>query len=573
MSLRGKTPPALEGLGVVALLVAFTVMAAGEAVHQSVTVDEFHLVPQAIALRATGDLDLGYKTPPLLKRWIGLALPPASVVLPDHRVEGRPAAEGWEPWIFGSRFLLANSARYDAIFRSARRMMLPLAWALGLSIWLWARSAAGPRAGLFALSLFAFSPELIAFSSLVSLDLAVTVLVIGFVALLRENLRRRSVWPLAAAATLFGLGLSVKLSMATLAPLFLLPLASVGDGRPWRRRLALASVILAAALVSLHASYGFDRPVPRWSEFEPRSRSFRSVHALLPGSTVVPLPLRWLRALDGQARDVQAADVPSYLNGAWSDRGWPHYYLAAYLYKWPLPLLAAAALLCGAGLLRTRDAASPTAAHGASLAPRMEGALVLVPLLLWGGSFSLAGGLNIGLRYVLPCSALACVGLGILAGARPLRSAVGIASSALLALTAVVSALAYPHHLAFFNSLAGGPEYAYRRLVDSNLDWGQELAHLATYTKEKGIARIGLGYFGHVAPELYGLDYFVPEGELAAGWYAISANFVAGYPYLIWDHGKLRPARPERWAAFRELEPVDTLAGALLIYRVPEPAR
>ena len=560
----------LELLAVLALLAAFTAMVSGEAVHQSVTVDEFHLVPQAAALRATGDLDLGYKTPPLLKRWIGVALPPGTASLPDPRVNGRSAAEGWEPWIFGTRFLLENRPSYDRIFLRARRMMLPVGWLVGMALWWWARSAVGRRAGIVALGLFTFSPEMISFGSLVSLDLAVTALVVGFLVLLREHLRGGSWWALLAASGVFGLGLGVKLSMATVAPLFVLPLASRRGPKTWMRKAGSLVAAALAALFALHASYGFDRPLPRWQELEPRSRTFRRAQTALPGEMPVPLPLRWLRALDGQAHDVEVADVPSYLNGVWSDRGWSHYYLAAYLYKWPLPLLALALLLLASGAASLR---SPPEARRPDVLPRvMEIALVAVPIVLWGGSFSLAGGLDIGIRYVLPCTAVACAGLGMLAGSLPLRSATGAAAVGLAAITALVSAAAYPHHLSFVNEIAGGPRGAYRHLADSNLDWGQELKHLAAYARERGIERIGLGYFGHVAPELYGLDYFVPDGAPREGWYAISANFLAGYPYVVWDHGQFRPVRPERWEPFRALEPVDTLGGALMIYRIPAAA-
>ena len=78
-----------EAAAVAALLLVFSAMVVGEARHQSATVDEFHLVPQAIALRATGDLELGRTTPPLLKRWIGLANDPADVHLFDRKTERR----------------------------------------------------------------------------------------------------------------------------------------------------------------------------------------------------------------------------------------------------------------------------------------------------------------------------------------------------------------------------------------------------------------------------------------------------------------------------------------------------
>ena len=35
-----------------------------------------------------------------------------------------------------------------------------------------------------------------------------------------------------------------------------------------------------------------------------------------------------------------------------------------------------------------------------------------------------------------------------------------------------------PHYLAYFNELAGGPANGFKELVDSNLDWGQDLKNL-----------------------------------------------------------------------------------------------
>ena len=35
----------------------------------------------------------------------------------------------------------------------------------------------------------------------------------------------------------------------------------------------------------------------------------------------------------------------------------------------------------------------------------------------------------------------------------------------------------HPHYLSYFNALAGGPEDGYNVLIDSNVDWGQDLKH------------------------------------------------------------------------------------------------
>ena len=46
----------------------------------------------------------------------------------------------------------------------------------------------------------------------------------------------------------------------------------------------------------------------------------------------------------------------------------------------------------------------------------------------------------------------------------------------------------HPHHLAYFNEIAGGPANGWRLLVDSNLDWGQDLKRLAAWMRENGVA-------------------------------------------------------------------------------------
>lgn len=64
-----------------------------------------------------------------------------------------------------------------------------------------------------------------------------------------------------------------------------------------------------------------------------------------------------------------------------------------------------------------------------------------------------------------------------------------------------------PHYLAYFNELIGGPGNGYNYLVDSNLDWGQDLKGLKKYMDSKGIKRISLSYFGIDSPKRYGIEY------------------------------------------------------------------
>jgi hypothetical protein len=102
----------------------------------------------------------------------------------------------------------------------------------------------------------------------------------------------------------------------------------------------------------------------------------------------------------------------------------------------------------------------------------------------------------------------------------------------------------HPHYLAYFNEFAGGPSNGYKFLVDSNLDWGQDLKGLGRYMKEHRIPQISLSYFGTDTPKRYGIDYsWLPSVELEnptpgrferapGGWVAISATNLQGVYFL-----------------------------------------
>ena len=90
----------------------------------------------------------------------------------------------------------------------------------------------------------------------------------------------------------------------------------------------------------------------------------------------------------------------------------------------------------------------------------------------------------------------------------------------------------YPHYLAYFNELAGGPANGYKYAADSNLDWGQDLKRLSRYVEENKIGKIKLDYFGGSKPEYYlGSKYEKLDAGNPSqrhGWLAVSATLLQG---------------------------------------------
>src|SRR5687768_6289731 len=123
---------------------------------------------------------------------------------------------------------------------------------------------------------------------------------------------------------------------------------------------------------------------------------------------------------------------------------------------------------------------------------------------------SLTSSLNIGIRHLLPMypflfMVVAAAIFGSLQNWD--RRFVQTQAAVLAGLLVIESVGIRPNYLAFFNGLAGGPENGPRYLIDSNLDWGQDLKKLKEWSDQSGGATLCLSYFGHANPQYYGISY------------------------------------------------------------------
>lgn len=196
----------------------------------------------------------------------------------------------------------------------------------------------------------------------------------------------------------------------------------------------------------------------------------------------------------------------SYLRGEYSNVGFLSYFAETFLLKTPWPALAlcAAAAVC---VVRQRKRAIPQ----------------LRFILIAGGLYllvALLGSMNIGHRHLLPVYPFLYVVCGIL-GAQWLRwqkpwrwLLPGLVLTAIIASSQWVFCPpwrpqpAHSHYLAYFNEFCGGPREGYRNLVDSNLDWGQDLKTLKAWLDDHGVRDpIWLSYFGTADPRYYQIPH------------------------------------------------------------------
>ena len=174
-----------------------------------------------------------------------------------------------------------------------------------------------------------------------------------------------------------------------------------------------------------------------------------------------------------------------------------------------------------------------------------------------------------GVRLVLPVFAL-CALMGARAAVElwehstsrvPARRLVRGAVAATLIASAVVPMRAHPDYLAYFNPLAGDrPELI---LVDSNLDWGQDLYRLGTVMKRLRIDSVAVAYYGSANFDAAGVRNARPlaAAERPTGWIAASQTMLAG----VGGDGAYE------W--LNELQPVGRVGPSLVLYHVTPPRR
>ena len=204
------------------------------------------------------------------------------------------------------------------------------------------------------------------------------------------------------------------------------------------------------------------------------------------------------------------------MHGHLSWSGWTTFFPVSFAIKTPLEfflLLAMATWTCC-----TRPFAADRREQVPQELIRLYTLTPLIVLLGVYGASAMLSGLNIGYRHVLPMFAPLCILAGASAALfqnvpeRLRRSGVLIFARVIvvimLASNAAEAIWIWPDYLAYFNVVAGGPRHGYRWLVDSSLDWGQDLKGLepwlAAHPDDAADPQhVYLSYFGVAKPDYY----------------------------------------------------------------------
>lgn len=391
---------------------------------------------------------------------------------------------------------------------------------LGLLLWCEARRRWSEAGANFALALFVLSPGMIAHFSVATTDGA-GILAVFAVAVAVARWRGKQTWKNTIVT-------GVVCALALLAKFYTLPmvvialaivLASRGGRFAWRPRdwqWRHGLVILAIVVVVLWAAYGFHMTKLRVKQ--------GVMTAFIPGrETAIVFPFDspvdftvWVPAGeygDG-LRYVRAHNFfghQNYLFRKVSREGWWYYYPIVVLLKWPLIIL-------GMGI------AGVAVSNRMGWQTRETAVITIFPIAF--AIVALFSHIQIGDRHFLPVYPFLLLISGGLWHEVRLRPFWRLLVLALIAVQCLLTLRTAPDYLSYFNFMPA--ENAWRRVSDSNLDWGQGLIGLRKW-QEKNPGPLHLAYFGSIDPQLYGVTAQpLAPGERASGAVAVSMSNLSG---------------------------------------------
>jgi hypothetical protein len=466
-------------------------------------------------------------------------------------------------WVEGNAVL--NSApRYGKALTLARIGILPFFILACACVWLWSRRLMDDWSALVPLFLFTNMPPVLAHAGLATTDMAVTAGVCAAVYAFilwqdAPHLARSIVLGLAMAAAVLA-----KFSALLFVPcclIGLLLLRAAAQREPWRawcrRHAGPFLVAMLVAAITVWAAYRFswgpaatheipaDTPLARYAPL-----------SLLRTLSRISIPAPEIAHGMGLISEHVFEGHAAYLMGQNSLHGWWYFFPVALALKLPLGILALAAAGL-VGLIRAGKRTFDWRAWG----PPICVAAILLPCL--------KATLNIGVRYVLALFPMLAItaGIGAVYLFRRCGRAGAIAAIALTLWAAASSVAAHPDYIPYFNELAGSrPE---RFLVDSDLDWGQDMNRLVVELQRRRVPSLHMAclYTGDdrrlALPAWDALEPYHP----VTGWVAVSFTMLKNFGWLV---SQQQGRRDTAFAWLDRYRPVARVGTSILLYHIPE---
>ena len=589
--------------GILLIMLAISI---GTALGDAAIMDEVAHIPSGYSYIKYGDYRLNPEHPPLLKDLAGIPLQFLGTTFPTNESFWTTEPNG--QWNAGWKYIYLNENgvqnNTEQILFWSRLPIILISLAFGWVIFRWSKELFGTIAGLIALFLYAFDPNILGHNHYVTTDLGIAAFSTFAFYFFIKYLKNPNWKTVTLAGIFLGLAQLAKFSAVLLYPIFGLTLLLYifarrteikfsfwGSGKIkkfWLKKLYLYFVTFVVILVIHMLLIGvvyelniYRMPVEKihqladtqiYGKIGDFARPY--INRMADNPILRPYA-QYLIGFTMVFGRVEGGNT-TYFFGEVTNQSFRAYFPAVFAIKETIPtlLLLMFALAVGFFLALKRNLAKFPKNIWPNFKNYLDRHIAEFSMLAFIALYayvSITGNLNIGFRhlfpilpfmYILISKEIAIFGEKLKKNQR--KYFWGIIT-VLLVWLAAQTAFAYPTYLAYFNELVGGTKNGYKYVTDSNVDWGQELKRLTKWVDDNKIDKIRVDYFGGGDVKHYlgdkAIIWHAHMGQ-EPGWYAISATFLQNSLYY-----KIHEGKPDyEW--LRKREPDANIGGSILIYKI-----
>jgi hypothetical protein len=548
-------------LWLVSLIILFIlIVSVINAKNDSPIYDEIAHIPAGYSYLTQHDMRLNPEHPPLIKDLSALPL-----VFMHLNFDTQKPFWNENPndaqWNAGKYFLYQAGNNPEKIVFWSRLPIIFLSLILGIFIFVWARQLAGITAGIIALILYAFDPNILGHNHYVTTDLGIAAFFAFALYYFIKFLKNPSWKNVFFGGIFLGLLQLAKFSSVLIFPILGLILL-IGREKTKEKFKLLGeylgkgflafgiSLLLVWAVYQLNTFAMPTEKLPQIMQyyFHPQQAKNQALNqALVENLTHLnekPLLAPLADYFFGIARVFQrvAGGNVTYFMEEVSTTGFLSYFPIVFLIKEPLPIIFLILFsFCQIGKKLKNIPKNFIKKIWQSLIDYIRTSPAEFSMLLFIFLYSLisiTGRLNIGLRHLFPIFPFIYILVAkkiteFIKKEHPweIKKFSSIILLSFLAWLIIEAATAFPNYVSYFNQLAGGPKNGYHYVTDSNADWGQDLIRLRSFlANHPEIDKIRVDYFGIADLNYYLKDRYISwwrdKRPIEPGWYAISTLFL-----------------------------------------------
>jgi len=372
---------------------------------------------------------------------------------------------------------------------------------LAIYVFIWSKQLYGLLAGFLALILYILDPNIIGNSRIITQDLfgaaSIFIAIYYFWSFLRFGGRKN----LVLSILTFGVAQICRLTAVYLVPIYVI--LSVGFyhreiiqsiqqknilfiQQGIKRSIFYILALILSTMLIINIGYSFERSGRQLGDYQFLSQSFQQLQTYpifryLP----IPIPAAYLQALDfgKYKQETGFGSGMPYLLGqlgfivdpvqGFKIKGFPQYFLIAFLYKVPI----ATQIFIWLGFISLF-------LWRKQLNFWQNEAFLIIPTVLYFILMS-SNTAQIGIRYILMIFPFLFVFASRIVTGWPAYKRAYRILIIVLTFYLLISNLSYfPHYISYFNELVIDRTMSYQILADSNLDWGQNKNYLQDYLQK-----------------------------------------------------------------------------------------